>query len=522
VLVAREVEVSVGEGARILGPVSLDVAPGSLVALMGPSGSGKSTLMRVLAGIVAPTAGTATWGSEDTAIAVHELGYVPQHESVHDRLTAREALTYAALLRLDGTVASDERVNAVLAELGLVGQSETLIRNLSGGERRRTACGLELVGDPHVLLLDEPTSGLDAVLERRLMELFRRLADHGRAVLVATHATASLELCDEVVVLDTGTASYRGAPAEARTHLASVADERGPIATVAPGHDSAAARTAAGAAVAKRSFALEFRVLCSRYARTLTRDRRTLAILIGQAPIIGVLIAIVFHPGALAAGGLSSDAVELTFMVMIGAIWLGVATACREVVKERGLVEREFDVGVRLEAYVLAKALVLFVLTGVQVGLLFLVVVALQPLHVSVTATFQVFVLAILTGWCSAAMGLAVSSAAHTVDQAAGAVPLLLMPQLLFAGALIPLARMPSAVAALANVTYARWAYAGLGAAAGLQSRLSGDSVGSALGFGANFFAISVGGAAMILIAFTVVELLVALQFLRRRPPIDP
>src|SRR5947209_18617364 len=168
----------VPSGARILGPVSLEVAPGSLVALMGPNGSGKSTLLRVLAGVAMPTAGSATWDQQSTASAVPALGYVPQRESVHDRLTTREALRYAAHLRLDGNADVASRVESALDELGLGAQADTLIRSLSGGERRRAACGLELVGDPPVLLLDEPTSGLDEVLERRLMQLLRRMAGH--------------------------------------------------------------------------------------------------------------------------------------------------------------------------------------------------------------------------------------------------------------------------------------------------------------------------------------------------------
>ena len=221
-LVARDVEVALAGGTPILAPVSLEVAPGSLVALMGASGSGKSTVLRVLAGISAPTSGSATWASEDTAATVHALGYVPQRESVHDRLTVREAFGYAASLRLGAGAEIDDRVAAVIEELGLGSRADTLIRNLSGGERRRAACGLELVGDPPVLLLDEPTSGLDVVLERRLMQLFRRLADHGRAVLVATHATASLDLCDEVIVLEQGRPALRSTPAGARAHFGTI------------------------------------------------------------------------------------------------------------------------------------------------------------------------------------------------------------------------------------------------------------------------------------------------------------
>jgi ABC-type multidrug transport system permease subunit len=263
-------------------------------------------------------------------------------------------------------------------------------------------------------------------------------------------------------------------------------------------------------------------MLASRYWRTMTRDRRTLSLVLGQAPVIGVLIAIVFHPGALGAVGSPTDSIEIVFMLMTGSIWLGVATACREVVKERGLVEREFDVGVRLDAYILAKAFVLFTLTFVQVAMLLIVVMVLQPFHIPSSDSIQIFVLALLTGWVSVGLGLAVSCIVRSVDQAAGVVPLLLMPQLLFAGALIPIAQMPRLVSALANLTFARWSYAGLGAAAGIQGRLDAFGGSSVLGFSDTFFSLRFATSAGILSAFTVAELLAAVYFLRVRPTPEP
>jgi ABC-type multidrug transport system ATPase subunit len=535
VLVARELEMRVPGGQRILGPVSLEVAPGSLVALMGPNGSGKSTLLRALAGIATPSSGSAMWDQEPTASAVQALGYVPQRESVHDQLTTREALRYAAYLRLDGSADIDLRVATVLDELDLAPQADTLIRSLSGGERRRAACGLELVGDPPVLLLDEPTSGLDEVLERRLMQLFRRLAGHDRAVLVATHATASLDLCDEVIVLAAGQTAYRGRSSGARAHVTAEAEEQRAASAAAPA--VSADVEAPGEAPApeirslpapappltvSRPFRLELRVLAGRYLRTLVRDRRTLAVLVLQAPVIGLLIAIVFQSGALAAGASPIGAVELVFLVMTAAIWLGVASSVREVVKERGLVEREFDVGIRLDAYVLAKALVLFALNFVQVLLLVLVVTALRPLGIGRSALLEFFAIVVLTAWASAAMGLAVSCVARSVDQAAGAIPVLLIPQLLLAGGLIPLAQMPRVVSAIADITYARWAYAGLGSAAGIGARLAASDSSAVLGFGTGFFALTPATAAGILVAVTVVELLVAVLLLMRRPAVSP
>jgi energy-coupling factor transporter ATP-binding protein EcfA2 len=408
-------------------------------------------------------------------------------------------------------------VTRVLEELDLVEQGDTLIRNLSGGERRRAACGLELVGGPRVLLLDEPTSGLDLVLERRLMELFRRLADHGRAVLVATHATASLDLCDEVVLLDRGVIANRGAPHLARAHLESVA--RRPDPTPRPAPVALAEEATVGPVGSGRPVRVEFAALAGRYARTILRDTRTLALLIGQAPLIGVLIGIVFGSGALSAAASPTDAVELTLMLMTAATWLGVSSACREVVKERGLVERDFDFGVRLDAYVIAKAVVLFALTFVQVVLLAGVVLVLQPLHLRSSAYLEVFVITLFTAWASVAMGFLASCLARSVDQAAGVVPLLLMPQLLFAGGLVPTAEMPPIVRLFSNVVYARWAYAGLGSAANLQGRLSeASAAGLSLGYGSTFFTIRPGAAVVLLLAFTFIQLLAAMFVLMFRP----
>ncbi len=545
-LETRDVEVSVADGVRILGPVSLQVAPGTLIALMGASGSGKSTLMRVLSGVTRPTAGAADWGGETAVAAVHALGYVPQRESVHDRLTVHEAMSYAASLRLQPGAPVAELVASTLSELGLIEQADRLIKNLSGGERRRAACGVELVGDPPVLLLDEPTSGLDVVLERRLMLTFRKLADQGRVVIVATHAASSLDLCDEVIYMQSGRVAWHGGPGEAQENLARVVTDLGqgerletappmppagsltttPVSVPQPGGAFAPAAPVREVAVAtefppRRPFAFEVQVLASRYVRTVVRDRRALVLLVGQAPILGLLIAVIFHAGVLSSPASPIAAIELVFLLMTSSIWIGVTSSTREVVKERGLVEREFDVGVRLDAYVASKALVLFTLNLVQAVLLVVVVVALQPLGVGGRGVDQLFVLAVLTAWAATSLGLAVSCLARTTDQAAGAVPLLLMPQLLLAGGLIPLAQMPAAISALANVVFARWSYAGMAAAAQVGSRLNQAAYPGNLGYASSFFTLRFGAAVAVLGGFSLAGLIVAVLCLMRRAPVS-
>ncbi len=431
------------------------------------------------------------------------------------------------MLRLEAGREVANVVEDVLEELDLVSQRDTLIRDLSGGERRRTACGLELVGDPRVLLLDEPTSGLDPVLERRLMLMFRRLADQGRAVVVATHAADSLEVCDFVLVLQAdGAVGFGGLPHAARAHLDAIARE-GEL-RIAEHHQS---RTENGSdsgptrlsAVRRGRFGLEARTLTARYARTLLRDRRTLAALLGQAPLIGLLIAIPFTSAALAdQTAAPADLSQIVFLLMTGSIWLGVTAASREVVKERGIIEREFDVGLRLDAYVLAKAAVLFALSAVQVLLMVIVVIALRLGSQGASAALELFGLCVAVAWTSVSFGLLVSAAVRTVDQATGIVPLVLIPQLLFAGALIPLGRMPRAVDALAQLSYARWAYAGLGSAVNLPARFQASSEAtSALGFDPSFFALTPGASAAVLAGFTMAGLFLTAVLLIRRTAVD-
>jgi ABC-type multidrug transport system ATPase subunit/ABC-type multidrug transport system permease subunit len=508
------------DGRRILGPVSLEIQPGTLTALVGPSGSGKTTLLRTLAGISLPTGGTVTLDADPAPRRVEDLGYVPQRETVHDRLTVGEALHYAAILRLDADEDIAGRARQTLHELDLREQADTYVGDLSGGERRRAACGLELVGRPRVLLLDEPTSGLDPVLERRLMLMLRRLADHGRAVVVSTHATSSLDLCDTVGVMSHGRLSIAQDAHDATESLHRAA---GGGREDDPAADARAPEDPPRLGVGSRPFGLEFRALAGRYRRTLLRDRRTLRILLGQAPVIGLLIVLLFDPGSFdRSGDQPANAVQLIFMIMTGAIWLGITAACREIIKERGIIEREFDVGLRSDAYVLAKASVLFALSAVQVLMMMAVVIVLQPLGESAASVLTLIGLAILVAWVSVALGLLVSALARSVDQAAGVVPLVLIPQLLFAGALVPLDRMPTAAAAAAQLTYSRWGYAGMGSAIDVDTRLAAKpSTSAALGFSRSFFTMTPLTTAAALACFLVILLAATATLLQWRAPTD-
>jgi len=172
--------------------------------------------------------------------------------------------------------------------------------------------------------------------------------------------------------------------------------------------------------------------------------------------------------------------------------------------------------GVRLEAYLTAKVAVLFVLAVVQVILLVLFAVILQPLHEGLGAYVQVTVICTLVAWASVAMGLVLSAFARSSDQASSAVPLLLIPQLLFAGAIVPTGLMPGPVRVLSQLTYARWAQAGLGHALHLDQKLS-EQVTAVAGYERSFFALAPSSAAIALALFTFVLLGAAALALDRR-----
>ncbi len=181
---------------RILDDVSLTIAPGQLVAVVGPSGGGKSTLLESLAGMRPLAGGSVRLDDLDVHTDLDrvrsQVGFVPQDDIIHRELPLRSTLRHAARLRLATGVDHDEVVGAVLADLDLVDQASLPVGSLSGGQRKRASVAVELLARPRLLLLDEPTAGLDPTTAAALMRTLRRLADSGCTVVLTTHNTQDL------------------------------------------------------------------------------------------------------------------------------------------------------------------------------------------------------------------------------------------------------------------------------------------------------------------------------------------
>lgn len=210
-------------GKLILNGLTFNIAPGLFVGLLGPSGSGKSTLLKSCCGLDKPQ-GKIRWNQQDLYADLSQwrqkMGYVPQDDIIHADLSVEKAVTYAARLRLAPDLKEATRlalVTRVLHEVGLEDRRKVKIRRLSGGQRKRASVAVELLNRPEILFLDEPTSGQDPQLEESMMQLFRGLSRQGATVIVTTHAMASVELLDRVILLQQGQMVYMGPPEDMLT-----------------------------------------------------------------------------------------------------------------------------------------------------------------------------------------------------------------------------------------------------------------------------------------------------------------
>ncbi len=191
-----------------------------LAAVIGPSGCGKSSLLRILAGVEpVPSEAVVRFGEPTDQGAPQSsavrIGYVPQFGIAYERLTVAETIQDAVRLRNRCGAAAGRRVALGLSEtLGLEPIGENRVAVLSGGQRRRLALGMELAGNPEVLLCDEVTSGLDPRSEREISDLLRRLArKDGRLVVAVVHGMDHIHHFDSVLVMHAGRLVFHGPPA---------------------------------------------------------------------------------------------------------------------------------------------------------------------------------------------------------------------------------------------------------------------------------------------------------------------
>ncbi|WP_341524969.1 ATP-binding cassette domain-containing protein [Nostoc sp. UHCC 0302] len=461
-------------GKRRLDNLSFAIEPGQFVALVGGSGAGKSTLMRTLLGVEKTTEGIVHLNGEDLQknfnIYRNQIGYVPQDDIIHRELTVAEVLTYAAKLRLPPDINLKQVVDEALDAIKMTHRRNALVNDLSGGQRKRVSIGVELLADPKLFFLDEPTSGLDPGLDKQMMQLLKELAHQGgRTIILVTHATANITECDRIVFLGLGgKLCYFGTPQEALTFFGvqDFADiyiklEQEPeviqyanifrqssyyqqyITNQISSENQKVTKSVAPTRK-KVSFLQQWFLLTQRYLQLILRDRVNLVLSLLTAPIsIGLITLALKDKTAFVLGdkpdpSLAPLALRVLFVFTCAALWVGLSSSLQEIVKESAIYLRERLVNLGLLAYLSSKVTILSGLAIVQT-LLMVVVIFIgfkSPKPELISWHLGLAITAFLTLLASISLGLLVSTTVKNSSQANSALPLLLLPQIIFSGVL--------------------------------------------------------------------------------------
>ena len=210
----------------LLQNIQLTVEPKEFIGLLGSAGCGKSTFIDTVNGRRPATEGKVLYNGENLYnhfdAFKQGIGYVPQQLIFHSELPLADVLRFASRLRLPDDTTDreiEENIDRVLETVGLSDRKGILVRNLSGGQKKRVSIAIELLARPTLLFLDEATSGLDLGTEAQMMRLFRELADGGVTTMCITHYIESLEMCDVLAYFMRGRLIYYGPPTELKAYF---------------------------------------------------------------------------------------------------------------------------------------------------------------------------------------------------------------------------------------------------------------------------------------------------------------
>ncbi len=206
--------------------VSLKIRQGAIYGFLGPNGSGKSTTIRMLCGLLEPSAGGGrVLGldiARDSEAIKQKIGYMSQKFSLYDDLTVSENLTfYAGMYSLEPAV-EKRRIAEMLALAGLEKRQHELVANLSGGWKQRLALGCSILHEPAILFLDEPTGGVDPKSRRLFWDIIYNLSLAGTTIMVTTHFMDEAEHCDEIGFIYEGRLLISDSPANLKKSLPGV------------------------------------------------------------------------------------------------------------------------------------------------------------------------------------------------------------------------------------------------------------------------------------------------------------
>ena len=509
-ITAHNVEKIVGRGneqKKILRNVNIEIKANEFVAIIGGSGAGKSTLMNVLNGFDRKYDGEVQVNNVSMKEHFQRIkgiiGYVPQEDIIYENLTLLGMLKYTAKLRMPKDSSQEEvdlQIQNVLETLDLVEHQNTMIRKMSGGQKKRASIAVELLADPKLFFLDEPTSGLDPGTEKNLMMSLKKLCKtQNRTIVMVTHTTQSLHLCDKVIFMGPGgRVCFMGNVEEAKKFFGN--DDLTEIYNIISDNPEKwetlfqrisakpAARNPGQVNISRYNrpkvpALRQFTTITSRYLELIINDRRKLLILLLEPILIGILLFIVtgdhvfdvFNTAkdgdVIIASSAYSQTKSIMFTLSCAAIWIGLFNSIQEICKERNILKREYMANLRLPIYISSKVFVQTLLGLIQSVLLTLTFLSLvlrftndgdvKLDHTGIETLFNGHgesLEIVLTVWitiiASMALGLVVSSMVKTGDKAMVIAPFMLIVQLLFSGFLFELKGIGEAIS---QITVSKW-----------------------------------------------------------------
>mmetsp|Transcript_36921 Transcript_36921/g.83513 ORF Transcript_36921/g.83513 Transcript_36921/m.83513 type:complete len:612 (+) Transcript_36921:50-1885(+) len=498
--------VKVGKGRKeLLKSVSGELKPGSLTCILGPSGSGKTTLLNILSGRVGnggrfsgQVQGDFTLNSNVIQPMHHQtlFAYVMQEDALFATETPKEVLTMAARLKLDGVLDGEigSLVDDMIESLGLTECMNTLcgnemIKGISGGQKKRTAIGAELITNPTITFLDEPTSGLDSSAAYNVIEVLGALAAANQAVMCTIHQPSSevFHKFDNAIFLAKGSIVFQGPPSEIRAHFEqlghtcptdynpadfvmfliqrSAEEDLGKLTSSwqskyqAPAlqGDNSKGEALPTKKQGHKPWGIQLKALAGRQARNLVRDKASLAGRFGVSAALAFIVSLIFYNvGDLHSADytVQSHTGSLTFAA-IDAMFSNVQPTLLTFPFERPVFLREKFAGMYgAGPYMLSKTLVEVVLVVAQT----IVVVTIDYPLMSWHGNFFMHVIGFSAlGLATSSFGLLMGCAVTDIKTAMELAPAVLVPQILFAGFFIRIEQIPSALRWLQYVCSLKW-----------------------------------------------------------------
>jgi ABC-type multidrug transport system ATPase subunit len=521
------------KGGKIgLHPLNFSEESGKLIGIMGASGSGKSTLLNILNGNYTPYSGAVKINGSDIHHERDEasgmIGYISQDDLLIEELTVYQNLFLNAKLCFAGMTDEQigERADETLRALGLYEIKDIQVGNpmnkkISGGQRKRLNCALELIREPSVLFVDEPTSGLSSRDSENIMDLLKELALKGKLIFVVIHQPSSeiFKMFDKLLILDTGGFPiYLGNPLDAIVYFktevnalnptesecvrcgnvnpeqifniieAKVVDEYGNLTDkrkTSPSEWNKVYLTQQSQEVSQETPELpevefktpnvlnQLKVFVTRDVLSKITNTQYLAINLLEAPLLGFILSYFLRYILVNDRADSNDYVFYSndnvmiymFMSIIVALFLGLTVSAEEIFKDQKIRKRESFLNLSNGSYLLSKIGIMFLISAIQMFSF----IAVGNLILGIDGMLWDYWLILFSLACFANMlGLNISASFNSAVTIYILIPFLIIPQILFSGVLVkfeklnPMVTSQKTVPLIGDVMASRWAFEAL------------------------------------------------------------